>query len=185
MLFVVALIGLLSTLAIPGLMRAAARRSPRRRSGRIQVVNSAQLSFAITCGLGSTRRTFRRSATLPPGAAEAFLAPEMADRAHVHQERLSVQPGGHVAWPVRRRSCNGLGCRRGSAGLRRLSPIRSTDRHQPRYLRYRTRTASSTRTPTSFMRDHAGGRPAGRGQSDQVARTPFPGPAISTLSAYR
>ena len=52
MLFVIALIGLLSTLAIPGLMRARGAAQSASALGSMKVVNSAQLSFAITCGLG-------------------------------------------------------------------------------------------------------------------------------------
>ena len=52
MLFVIALIGLLSTLAIPGLMRARGSAMSASAVGTLRVVNSAQLSYAITCGLG-------------------------------------------------------------------------------------------------------------------------------------
>ena len=52
MLFVIALIGVISTLAIPGLMRARGVAQSSSALGTIRVVNSAQLSFAITCGLG-------------------------------------------------------------------------------------------------------------------------------------
>ena len=52
MLFVIALVGVLSTLAIPGLMRARGAAQSSSALGTIRVVNSAQLSFAITCGLG-------------------------------------------------------------------------------------------------------------------------------------
>src|SRR5829696_8207825 len=47
MLFVIAIIGLLSTLAIPGLMRARGAAQSSSSLGTIRVVNSAQLSFAI------------------------------------------------------------------------------------------------------------------------------------------
>jgi prepilin-type N-terminal cleavage/methylation domain-containing protein len=52
MLFVIALIGLLSTLAIPGLMRARGAAQSASALGSMKVINSAQLSFAITCGVG-------------------------------------------------------------------------------------------------------------------------------------
>ena len=51
MLFVIAIMGLLSTLAIPGLMRARGAAQSASALGTVRVVNSAQLSFAITCGL--------------------------------------------------------------------------------------------------------------------------------------
>lgn len=78
MLFVIALIGLLSTLAIPGLMRARGAAHSSSALGTIRVVNSAQLSFAITCGLGFYSPDFSTLAKKPPSAVDAFLAPELA-----------------------------------------------------------------------------------------------------------
>ncbi len=78
MLFVIALIGLVSTLAIPGLMRARGAAQSASALGTMRVVNSAQLSFAITCGLGFYSPDFPTLAVTPPGAADAFLAPELA-----------------------------------------------------------------------------------------------------------
>ena len=73
MLFVIALIGVLSTLAIPGLMRARGAAQSSSALGTIRVVNSAQLSFAITCGLGFYSPDFPTLARRPPGSKEAFL----------------------------------------------------------------------------------------------------------------
>ena len=78
MLFVVGLIGVLSTLAIPGLMRARGAAQSSSALGTMRVVNSAQLSFAITCGSGSTRPDFPTLAVDAAGRAEAFLPGELA-----------------------------------------------------------------------------------------------------------
>ena len=52
MLFVVALIGLLASMAIPGLMKARGAAQASSAIGSMRVVNSGELSVAITCGLG-------------------------------------------------------------------------------------------------------------------------------------
>ena len=78
MLFVIALIGLVSTLAIPGLMRARGAAQSASALGTMRVVNSAQLSFAITCGLGFYSPDFPTLAIKPPSSVDAFLAPELA-----------------------------------------------------------------------------------------------------------
>jgi prepilin-type N-terminal cleavage/methylation domain-containing protein len=52
LLFVIALIGLLSTLAIPGLMKARGAAQASSALGTIRVINTGQLSYAISCGLG-------------------------------------------------------------------------------------------------------------------------------------
>jgi hypothetical protein len=78
MLFVVALVGLLSTLAIPGLMRAKTAAQSASALGTVRVVNSAQLSYAITCGLGFYAPGFPALGVKPVGSPEAFLPGEMA-----------------------------------------------------------------------------------------------------------
>ncbi|MGB2715905.1 MAG: type II secretion system protein [Vicinamibacterales bacterium] len=78
MLFVVALVGLLASLAIPGLMKARGAAQSASALGTLRVANSAQLSFAITCGLGFYSPDFPTLAIVPPGSAEAFLPSELA-----------------------------------------------------------------------------------------------------------
>jgi len=77
LLFVMAVIGLLSTLAIPGLMRARGAAQTASAVGTVKVVNSAQLSFAITCGLGFYAPAFPALGVKPPASADAFLGAEM------------------------------------------------------------------------------------------------------------
>ncbi len=78
LLFVISLIGLLSTLAIPGLMRARGAAQSASALGTIKVVNGAQLSFAITCGLGFYSPDFATLGVKPPSSVEAFLPPELS-----------------------------------------------------------------------------------------------------------
>ena len=77
LLFVIALVGLLSTLAIPGLMRARGAAHSASALGTMRVVNSAQLGFAITCGLGFYAPDFPALTRRPAGAVDAFLPPDL------------------------------------------------------------------------------------------------------------
>ena len=77
LLFVVGVLGVLATLAIPGLMRARGAAQSSSAVGTMRVINSAQLSYAITCGFGFYSPDFETLAKLPPGAMEAFLPPEL------------------------------------------------------------------------------------------------------------
>jgi hypothetical protein len=115
MLFVVALIGLLSTLAIPGLMRARGAAQTANALGTIKVVNSAQLSFAITCGYGFYSPDFQTLGAAPPLSADAFLAPEMsASPTFIRTGYLFSMAG--VGLPGAPASCNGLPAGRASPG---------------------------------------------------------------------
>jgi hypothetical protein len=115
MLFVVALIGLLSTLAIPGLMRARGAAQSVSAIGTIKVVNSAQLSFAITCGFGFYSPDLPTLGDVPAGAVEAFLAPEFtADPIFVKSGYTFSMAGTAVAGAPG--SCNGLSVGAASSG---------------------------------------------------------------------
>lgn len=78
MLFVVALIGLLASMAIPGLMRAKGAAQAASALGSLRVINSAELSFAITCGLGFYSPDLPTLGVAPPGGTDGFLPPEMS-----------------------------------------------------------------------------------------------------------
>jgi hypothetical protein len=78
LLFVVGVMGVLATLAIPGLMRARGAAQSSSAVGTMRVINSGQLSYAITCGFGFYSPDFPTLAMLPPGAVEGFLPPELA-----------------------------------------------------------------------------------------------------------
>ena len=115
MLFVVALVGLLSTLAIPGVMRARGAAQSASALGTLRVINSAQLSFAITCGLGFYSPEFRPLARIPPGALDAFLAPELATGPTFVKSGYNFSMAG-TPLPGAPASCNGLAVGEAAAG---------------------------------------------------------------------
>ena len=108
MLFVIALIGLLSSMAIPSLSRARGRAQSTSAVGALRVINSAQLSFAITCGLGFYSPDLPTLGTPPPGSPDGFLPPEMTTAATVMKSGYSFSIG---ATPMggAPASCNGAG----------------------------------------------------------------------------
>jgi hypothetical protein len=115
MLFVVALVGLLSTLAIPGLMRARWAANSASALGTIRVVNSAQLSFAITCGLGFYSPDFPTLAVKPPSAVDAFLSPELATGPTFIKAGYNFSLAG-TSLPGAPATCNGLGAGQSAPG---------------------------------------------------------------------
>jgi prepilin-type N-terminal cleavage/methylation domain-containing protein len=115
MLFVVALIGLISVLAIPGLMRAKGVAQASSALGTIRVVNSSQLSFAITCGLGFYSPDFPTLTTKPAGAMDAFLSPDLATGATFIRSGFNFSMAGS-ALAGAPASCNGLPAGQASVG---------------------------------------------------------------------
>ena len=107
MLFVIALIGLISTLAIPGLVRAKGAAQASSALGTIRVVHSSQLSFAITCGLGFYSPDFPTLTNKPAGALEAYLSPDLATGLTFDKSGFRFSMAGSPL-PGAPASCNGL-----------------------------------------------------------------------------
>lgn len=107
MLFVIALIGLLSSMAIPSLTRARGKAQSSAALGALRVINSAQLSFAITCGLGFYAPDLPSLGAPPPSSPDGFLPPEMTTAATVIKSGYSF---GLAATPLggAPASCNGV-----------------------------------------------------------------------------
>lgn len=115
MLFVVALVGLLASLAIPGLMRARGAAQASSAIGTLRVVNSGQLSFAITCGLGFYAPDLPTLRVPPPGGIEPFLDDQMTAgptfvKSGYNFSLAGTPVGGAPA------SCNGLAAGQASSG---------------------------------------------------------------------
>jgi prepilin-type N-terminal cleavage/methylation domain-containing protein len=115
MLFVVALIGLLASMAIPGLMKARGAAQASSALGTLRVVNSGELSFAITCGLGFYSPDLPTLGMAPPGSAEAFLPDEMTANFTFIKAGFNFSLAGTplAGAPA---SCNGLGAGQASPG---------------------------------------------------------------------
>lgn len=108
MLFVVAIVGLLASMAVPGLMRARGAARASSAIGTLRIVNSAQLTFAISCGFGFYAPDFPTLGTPPPTSSEGYLPPELSsgltyDRSGYTFSLSGTPLGGAPA------SCNGLG----------------------------------------------------------------------------
>jgi type II secretory pathway pseudopilin PulG len=106
-LFVVSLICLLMTLAIPGLMRARGAAQVTSAIGTMRVVNSAQLSYAITCGAGFFAPDLKTLGKKPPGALDAYLPEDLSGAPTFVKSgyNFSVAGTGVVTAPP---TCNGL-----------------------------------------------------------------------------
>ena len=106
LMMVLGLIGLLMSFAIPFMARARGRAVSTSAVGTLRVVNSAQLSFAISCGLGFYAPDLPALGQGPPNSV-GFLAPDMASAASVIRTGYSFTLAGTplAGTPG---TCNGL-----------------------------------------------------------------------------
>lgn len=78
LLFTASIICTLCTMALPSLMRARGAAQSASALGTVRVVNSSQLSFAVTCGSGFYAPDFQTLGIAPAGSPTAFLPPELS-----------------------------------------------------------------------------------------------------------
>lgn len=107
LLFTCSLIALISTMAVPGLLRARGVAQSASAIGTMRVINSAQLSFAVTCGSGFYAPALPTLGIVPPGGVQAFLPPDLATGATFLKQGYTFTMTGS-AFSGAPASCNGL-----------------------------------------------------------------------------
>jgi prepilin-type N-terminal cleavage/methylation domain-containing protein len=132
LLFVIALIGLLSALAVPGLMRAQGAAQASSAVGTLNVINSAELSFAIGCGSGFYAPDLPTLGIVPPGAMDGFLSSELTSGFTIIKSGYLFSLAG-VPLGGAPPTCNGLGGGSTSTGYAAVADTLSAGA-SPRYF---------------------------------------------------
>lgn len=108
LIFVCGIIGLLCSIALPRLLLAKQAAGASSAIGSMRAINSAQLTFALTCGGGFYAPGLRTLGTAPVGSTEAFIAPGLGDADAITKSGylIKVEAAPYAGAPG---SCNGLG----------------------------------------------------------------------------
>jgi type II secretory pathway pseudopilin PulG len=107
LLFTASLICTLCTMSLPSLLRARGAAQSASAVGTLRVVNSSQLSFAVTCGSGFYAPDFPALGVAPPNSPAAFLPPELSSGPSFVKQGYSYSMTG-TALPGAPPTCNGL-----------------------------------------------------------------------------
>lgn len=107
LLFTIGIIGVLTTIALPRL--AAARQSAGVSSAiaTLRLINSAQVTYAITCGSGFYAPNLSTLGIAPPGSNQPFIAAEIATADIVSKSSYTFEVSG-TSYALAPASCNGL-----------------------------------------------------------------------------
>jgi type IV pilus assembly protein PilA len=98
LLIVVAIIGIIAALAIPGLLIARIKSNEAAAIGSMRSVNSAQASYASAAALGGYADQFATLALPCPGGTLPFLSPDLAqDPSQKSGYLLTLASGSAVA----------------------------------------------------------------------------------------
>ncbi len=107
LLFTASLICTLCTMALPALLRARGVAQSASAVATLRVVNSAQLSFAVTCGSGFYSPTYPTLGVPPPASLTAFLPAELTSGVSFLKQGYSYSMTG-TPLSGAPGSCNGL-----------------------------------------------------------------------------
>jgi type IV pilus assembly protein PilA len=108
LLIVVAIIGILASIAVPGLLRARMAGSEASAIGSLRAINSAQVSYAASCGLGFYAPNLTTLGTPPTGSVNSFISPDLGGSDTPTKSGYVVQLTGTAAAGALA-TCNGLG----------------------------------------------------------------------------
>jgi type II secretory pathway pseudopilin PulG len=107
LLFVCGIVGILCAIALPRLMQARNAAGSASAIASLRIINSAQLSFAVTCGGGFYAPDLVTLGTPPPASVQAFLQEDLGSANSIAKSGYLIQV---AATPVAYSppSCNGL-----------------------------------------------------------------------------
>jgi type IV pilus assembly protein PilA len=78
LLIVVAIIGIIAAIAVPGLLRARMSGNEASAIGSERAINSAQSTYSASCASGNYAQTLQDLALAPTGSASAFISPDLS-----------------------------------------------------------------------------------------------------------
>jgi len=105
LLIVVAIIGIIAAIAVPGLLRARMAGNEASAIGSLRAVNTAQLTYSTTCASGAAP-SLANLATPPAGGGQPFISPDLNNSPIVKSGYIITYTAGSPI-PSAAASCNG------------------------------------------------------------------------------
>jgi prepilin-type N-terminal cleavage/methylation domain-containing protein len=110
LLIVVAIIGIIAAIAVPGLLRARMSGNEASAIGSLRAINSGQASFSSSCGNGGYATSLEDLGTAPDGGS-GFISPDLGKAAPVVKSGYTVElvgAEGAVEVSAADATCNGV-----------------------------------------------------------------------------
>src|SRR5262245_40479279 len=77
LLIVVAIIGIIAAIAVPGLLRARMSGNEASAIGSLRAINSGQASFSSSCASGAYAVKLEDLVAAPSGSTQGFISPDL------------------------------------------------------------------------------------------------------------
>jgi type II secretory pathway pseudopilin PulG len=116
-LFVCAMMGVLSAIALPRMLMAKQSAGAASAIGSLRAIHSGELTFALTCGNGFYAPNLTTLGRAPAGSRDAFISPGLSSSNAVTRSGYVIEVEGE-AFDGAPPSCNGLGVGEAAQGWR-------------------------------------------------------------------
>jgi prepilin-type N-terminal cleavage/methylation domain-containing protein len=141
LLIVVAIIGIIAAIAVPGLLRARMSGNEASAIGSLRAINSAESTYSSSCAQGAYAITLKDLGTPPVAGQQAFISPDIATLGSL----ATVQKSGYTV---------GLGAG-GTMATAGITPCNGAAAVHPGYTANADPVTSSTGT-RFFVTDNRG-----------------------------
>src|SRR5262245_51440163 len=78
LLIVVAIIGIIAAIAVPGLLRARMSGNEASAIGSLRAINSAESTYSSSCGGNGYAQSLEDLAKAPAGSTQGFISPDLS-----------------------------------------------------------------------------------------------------------
>src|SRR5437773_12117805 len=108
LLSVVAIIGIIAAIAVPGLLRARMSGNEASAIGSMRAINSAESTYSSSCGGNGYAQSLNDLALAPPTSTQGFISPDLATNGVTKSGYLVNVAGdtGAVTVTVAASTCN-------------------------------------------------------------------------------
>src|SRR5690349_15349632 len=136
LIFVCGMIGLLCSIALPRLLLAKQAAGSASALASMRTIDSAQLTFALTCGSGFYAPNLTTLGRAPAGSREPFISGGLGAADRVTKSGYVIQVGA-TAYDTAPAACNGLPAGTAGQGFRAAA-----DPTEPGNIRFFSTNAS-------------------------------------------
>lgn len=125
LLIVVAIIGIIAAIAVPGLLRARMSGNEASAIGSLRAINSAESTFSSSCGANGYAVTLEDLSKPPSGSSAGFISPDLSANG-VSKSGYIVNLAGDTSAAtitVASKTCNGSAADAVSAYFAEAHPV--------------------------------------------------------------
>lgn len=109
LLIVVAIISIISAIAVPGLLRARMTGNETSAIGSLKAVTSAEVAYSASCGNNGYASSFVTLGTPAPGTNEGFISADLGAVAAPQKSGYNFTLGAGTGASAGPNDCNGTG----------------------------------------------------------------------------